>query len=74
MNARTKKPNLHAVAAYENAHMVALDLLERINELLHDRPAPDDHADRIGWDDVGTTNEVNHRLSAVVALLSGTEK
>ena len=40
MNAHAnKKPNLTADAAYENAHLVAQDLLERIRELLFEMPA-----------------------------------
>ena len=34
MNARQKKPKLTAAAAYENAHLVAQDLVERIRELV----------------------------------------
>ena len=35
MSARTNKsPKLNAEAAYENAHLVAQDLAERIKELL----------------------------------------
>ena len=36
MNARAKKtkPKLNAEAAYDNAHLVAQDLLEHIRELL----------------------------------------
>ena len=34
-----KKPGLAAEAAYENAHLVAQDLVERLRELLTDMPA-----------------------------------
>jgi len=73
-NARKHKPQLTAEAAYENAHLVAKDLVERINELLFDMPAPyeDDH--KINWAHVGSLNEVNNRLSAIVAFLDGTEE
>ena len=38
MNARrNEKPKLTAEAAYENAHLVAQDLVQRIGELLFDR-------------------------------------
>ena len=41
MHARkNKKPNLTAEAAYENAHLVAQDLVQLIGELLFDLPAP----------------------------------
>ena len=74
MNAReNKKPKLTAEAAYENAHLVAQDLVERINELLFDMPAPGDDEHPIHWGHVGDINEVNNRLSSVVAFLSGTE-
>lgn len=75
MNDRNrKKPNLTAEAAYENAHLVAQDLVQRIGELLFDLPAPDNEEHPINWADVGSVNEVNNRLSAVVAFLDGTEQ
>ena len=75
MNARTnKKPKLTAEAAYENAHLVAQDLVERIRELLFDLPAPGNDEHPIHWAHVGSINEVNQRLSSVVAFLEGTEK
>lgn len=75
MNAREKKkPQLTAEAAYENAHLVAQDLVQRIGELLFDLPAPGNDEHPINWADVGTVNEVNSRLSSVVAFLEGTEE
>ncbi len=75
MNAnRKKKPQLTAEAAYENAHLVAQDLVERIRELLFDLPAPGNVEHQINWADVGSVNEVNNRLSAIVAFLDGTEE
>lgn len=70
---KNKKPQLNAEAAYENAHLVAQDLLGRINELLFDMPAPgnDDHP--IHWGHVGDINEVNRQLSEVIAFLSNQE-
>lgn len=68
---RNEKPKLTAEAAYENAHLVAQDLLERIRELLFDMPAPGDDEHPIHWGHVGDLNEVNNRLSSVVAFLSG---
>lgn len=75
MNARkNKKPKLTAEAAYENAHLVAQDLVERIRELLFDLPAPGNDEHPINWAHVGSINEVNRRLSSVVAFLEGTEQ
>lgn len=70
---RERKPNLKAEAAYENAHLVAQDLVARIGELLFDSPAPDNDEHPIHWGHVGTINEVNNRLSQIVAFLDGTE-
>lgn len=75
MNAReNQKPPLKAEAAYENAHLVAQDLVERIRELLFDLPAPGDDEHPINWGHVGSISEVNKRLAAVVAFLDGTER
>lgn len=68
------KPRLSAEAAYENAHLVAQDLVQRISELLQDLPAPGNDVHPIHWGHVGNLTEVNSRLSAVVAFLSGTER
>lgn len=70
---KNAKPKLNAEAAYENAHLVAQDLVERINELLFDMPAPGDDEHPIHWGHVGDINEVNNKLSTVIAFLSGTE-
>ena len=70
---KNAKPKLNAEAAYENAHLVAQDLVERIRELLFDLPAPGNDEHPINWADVGSVNEVNNRLSSVIAFLSGTE-
>jgi hypothetical protein len=52
---KTPKPKLTAEAAYENSHLVARDLLDRIADLLQDMPAPgnDDHP--IHWGHVATS-------------------
>ena len=39
---KNAKPKLNAEAAYENAHLVARDLVDRIGELLMDMPATDE--------------------------------
>ena len=70
---KNAKPKLNAEAAYENAHLVAQDLVQRINELLFDMPAPGDDEHPIHWGHVGDLGEVNNRLSSVIAFLSGTE-
>ena len=75
MNAsRKQKPKLTAEAAYENAHLVAQDLVQRIGELLFDLPAPGNDDRPINWADVGSLNEVNNRLSSIVAFLEGTDE
>ncbi|MCZ2341682.1 MAG: hypothetical protein LC104_07780 [Bacteroidales bacterium] len=68
-NAKNKKPKLQAEAAYENAHLVAQDLVQRIGELLFEMPAPgnDDHP--IHWGHVGDINHVNAMLLEVIAFL-----
>ncbi|QDV25863.1 hypothetical protein [Aureliella helgolandensis] len=72
-NKRRKKNRLQPEAAYENSHRVAQDLVERIRELLFDMPAPGVEEHPIYWTRVGSINEVNKRLSSVVAFLDGTE-
>ena len=72
MNENQPKPM--AEAAYENAHLVAQDLVARIQELLFDLPAPGHDEHPIHWEHVGTINEVNKRLSSVVSFLEGTER
>lgn len=68
-----KKTNLQAEAAYEVAHHSARDLLERIEELLFDMPAPGDDEHPINWSHVGTVNHVNQLLRQVVAFLDGSD-
>lgn len=63
------KPRLHAEPAYENAHLVAHDLLGRIAELLADMPAPGVDVRPINWADVGDIVHVNGMLSEVMAFL-----
>jgi hypothetical protein len=75
MNARkNQKPKLSAEAAYENAHLVAQDLVQRIHELLFDLPAPGNDERPINWADVGSLNEVNKRLYLVIAFLEGADE
>lgn len=71
MNARkNKKPNLSAEAAYENGHLMAQDLIERIRELLFDMPAPGNDEQPIDWADVGDLTEVNSKLSEIIRFLT----
>ena len=72
--ARDRKPNLKAEAAYENAHLVAQDLVERVKELLFDMPAPGDDEHPIHWGHVGDINEINNRLSHIIDFLTGNVK
>ena len=76
MNARqnNRPKKLTAEPAYENAHLVAQDLVQRIGELPFDLPASGNDEHPINWADVGTVNEVNSRLSSIVAFLEGTEE
>ena len=66
---RNQKPNLKAEAAYENAHLVAQDLVARIGELLFDLPAPGNDEHPIHWGHVGRHQRgqpptlADHRLS-----------
>ena len=64
----------NAEATYKNAHSVAQDLVTRIGELLFDLPAPGNDEHPIHWGHVGDLNEINSRLSAVIAFMTGTEK
>jgi hypothetical protein len=68
------KPKLNAEAAYENAHLVAQDLVARIGELLFDMPAPGNDAHPIHWGHVGDINHVNTMLLEVVTFLDRTGK
>ncbi len=72
--AKNAKPKINAEAAYENAHLVAQDLVTRIGELLFDLPAPGNDEHPIHWGHVGDLSEINSRLSAVIAFMTGTEK
>ncbi|MBM3203746.1 hypothetical protein FJZ55_07580 [Candidatus Woesearchaeota archaeon] len=72
--AKNAKPKINAEAAYENAHLVAQDLVTRIGELLFDLPAPGNEEHPIHWGHVGDLSEINSRLSAVIAFMTGTEK
>ncbi len=71
---KNAKPKMNAEAAYEKEHLVAQDLVARIGELLFDLPAPGDDEQPINWGHVGNLKEINHRLSAVIAFMTGTER
>lgn len=53
--------------AYENAHLVATDLLIRLQEVLHAMPTPDSNA--INWGHVGTVSKVNADLAELVRFV-----
>ncbi len=61
---KNAKPKINAEAAYENAHLVAQDLVTRIGELRFDLPAPGNDEHPIHWGHVGDLSEINSRLSA----------
>ena len=71
---REKKPNLKAEAAYENAHLVAHDQIERIKELLFDMPAPGNDEHPIHWGHVGDISHINAQLSDLIAFLDGSNR
>jgi hypothetical protein len=71
---RERKPNLNAEAAYENAHLVAKDLLERVEERLFDMPAPGNDEHPIHWGHVEDINHVNGQLSELIAFLDGSNR
>lgn len=71
---RNNKPKLTAEAAYENAYLVAQDLVQRVGELLFDLPAPGNDEHPINWGHVGDINEINSRLSSIVAFLEGNKQ
>ena len=59
------KPKLTAGPAYENTHLVARDLLDRLRELLDEMPKPDDR--QLTWKSVGHMNRFNQELSQLLA-------
>jgi hypothetical protein len=64
------KQPLQAEPAYEQSHLICQDLLERIRELTFDLPAPGGETE-INWEQVGTMNHVNAKLSEVIEFLKG---
>jgi hypothetical protein len=71
---RERKPNLKAEAAYESAHLVAQDQIERIKELLFDLPAPGVEETPIHWGHVGTVSHINQQLSEMIAFLESANR
>lgn len=63
------KPKLDADAAYENAHLMAQDVLDRVGELLFDLPAPGNEERPINWSHVADLNRVSTLLLEAVAFL-----
>ena len=70
---KTNRENQTAEDAYLNAHQAAQAAVERIGELLFDLPAPDSEV-AINWSHVAELNEVNTRLSRVIAFLTNTDE
>ena len=58
--------------AYASAVVAASEMASHISDLIADLPAPGTQS--INWAHVGTINELNAKLAAVVALLEGTER
>lgn len=70
----TKKPCLGAEPAYENAMLVAHDLLQRVGDLLEALPIPDADGQRVNWGHVGDVNLVSGLLSQAIAHLSPNDR
>jgi hypothetical protein len=60
-------PALEPNAAYENAHLIARDLLDDIRQQLDEMAKPD--SDNIRWRHARTMNQINARLSDVAELV-----
>jgi hypothetical protein len=69
MTRESKKPPLLPDAAYENAHLVAQDLLERLRELLHSLPAPGSDHVPMNWQNVGDLMRINVLLGDAIGIL-----
>jgi hypothetical protein len=67
---KNRKQPLKAEPAYEQAHLICQDLLERIRELTFNLPAPGGETE-INWPLVGTMNHVNAKLTEVIEFLNG---
>jgi len=55
-------------AAYEDAHIQASALLERLQKALHDMPSPEDD---INWGHVGSITEVARQLTDILSFVQG---
>ncbi|NLV71144.1 MAG: hypothetical protein GXY46_00865 [Actinobacteria bacterium] len=73
--ARQRRVNAtdRAQDAYTRAYLSAVDLVEEINELLGDVPAPSETFTP-NWEHVGSLVEVTRRLEALVAFLTRVEE
>ena len=69
---KTQKKEQTAEDAYIGAHLSAQAAVEQIQGLLFDLPAPDSE-ETINWCHVAELNEVNSRLSRVIAFLTNTD-
>lgn len=68
-----KRSKLEPLPAYESACMVAMDLVQRLNELVQDMPLPDD-ASSINWGHVGDASHLCSLLGEAVSFLEGKSK
>ena len=58
---------VEASAAFENSVLVACDMLERINDLLHSMPSPD--SGKIDWSHVGSVTQLNSQLHNLIQFV-----
>ena len=58
------------MTAYENAHMDALALMDRLRDQLFELPAPDNE-ENTNWGHVGSVAYVNNQLSELIEFLGG---
>ncbi len=58
---------IEASAAFENSVLVACDMLERINDLLHSMPSPD--SGKIDWSHVGSITNLNYELNSLIKFV-----
>ena len=64
VNTMTK---IDVAPAYENAHLVASDLVIRLQEALHSMLTPD--SSKLHWGHVGTVSKVNADLAELIQFV-----
>ena len=60
-------PKIDVAPAYENAHLVASDLVIRLQEVLHSMPTPD--SGKLHWGHVGTVSKVMTDLAELIQFV-----